>query len=331
MARAIKARDPPLFEGKPHEDVVEWLQEYEDTAEFNQWSQAQKFRQVKWALLGFAKNWFRTLDPQPATFHDFSIAITNAFKHPAYESGIAAQLESRRQGMDESPVIYCYEKLNLCHKVDPNMAEGVKLQHLLRGMKPTLVERVYPSINFQAPNTAAFIQQVQLYHQASWIANSNNWSPSDTTDTTPPAIPQFTLRSNPSPGSSGNLNQYVTQEQLEKRLGTMEKELKNEMSTCLDSQKKEMSSLLEKIEKVNQGFLESVRHELRENRSTQKDNRDRPYPTQGRNLRTNDGRIICNNCGAIGHMARDCRRGKKESKNGDGNPSSQNEKDPPKN
>ena len=73
------------------------------------------------------------LDPEPNTFDAFSVDIRAAFKHPAYESGMAAQLDNRKQGIDESPVLYCYEKLNLCRKVDPNMAEGVKLQHLLRG------------------------------------------------------------------------------------------------------------------------------------------------------------------------------------------------------
>ena len=135
-----RAKDPPCYEGKPQDDVVAWLEEYQDTADFNLWTTEESLRQVRWALTGFAKNWFRNLNPQPVTFSAFRDAIRAAFKHPAYDSGVASQLRSRNQGMDESPVMYCFEKLNLCSRVDPRMAESVKLDHLIRGMKPTLVK-----------------------------------------------------------------------------------------------------------------------------------------------------------------------------------------------
>ena len=93
------AKEPPIFEGRPQDDVIEWLQEYEDISEYNHWAPAQKLRHVKWALKGFAKNWYRMLDPEPNTFDAFSVAIRAAFKHPAYESGMAAQLDNRKQGI----------------------------------------------------------------------------------------------------------------------------------------------------------------------------------------------------------------------------------------
>lgn len=33
-----RAKDPPCFEGKPQDDVVAWLVEYQDTADFNMWT-----------------------------------------------------------------------------------------------------------------------------------------------------------------------------------------------------------------------------------------------------------------------------------------------------
>ena len=220
------AKEPPIFEGRPQDDVIEWLQEYEDISEYNHWAPAQKLRHVKWALKGFAKNWYRMLDPEPNTFDAFSVAIRAAFKHPAYESGMAVQLDNRKQGIDESPVLYCYEKLNLCRKVDPNMAEGVKLQHLLRGMKPAMVERVYPLINFLAPNTTAVIRQVQLLHQATWVANSNNWTPPGSEP-----IPNFSMQQQTSGVSSEQANQFVTRDEFERELKKHREDVNADMST----------------------------------------------------------------------------------------------------
>ncbi len=84
----------------------------------------------------------------------------------------------RKQGTDESPVMYCPCCVNyLCNRMDPRMTEGVKLDHLILGMKPTLVQQIYPSIDFAYPNTFpnAFVQLVQLHHQATLVANSNDW------------------------------------------------------------------------------------------------------------------------------------------------------------
>jgi hypothetical protein len=228
-----RAKDPPTFEGKPQDDVVAWLEEYRDTADFNLWSPEESLRQVRWALTGFAKNWYRNLQPQPATFPQFSQVIRAAFKHPAYDSGVASQLRNRKQGIDESPVMYCFEKLNLCSRVDPGMTEGVKLDHLIRGMKPTLVEKLYPSIDFANPNSTAFVQLVQLHHQATWVANSNDWVPPENNQ----PVNQFLVGT---PGNSSHFpsvldgqSKFVTQAQLTNQLENFEKQLTSKLEKDL--------------------------------------------------------------------------------------------------
>lgn len=227
-----RAKEPPIFEGNPQEDIVAWLEEYQDVADFNMWTPEESLHNVRWALKNFAKNWFRNLNPPPATFVEFSQAIRSAFKHPAYDSGIATQLRNRKQGLDESPVMYCYDKLNLCNKVDPVMTEAVKLDHLIRGMKPTLVEKIYPSIDFANPNTVAFVQLVQLHHQATWVANSNDWAPSDKEKT---ASPSFCVT--PGTSNSGNAvsknDQLVSHSQLVSHLTTFESKLKSQLESQL--------------------------------------------------------------------------------------------------
>ena len=305
-ARAqVSLREVPMFEGRPQDDVVEWLQEYRDVADFNNWTVGQRFRHVKWALKGYAKNWYRMLQPEPDTFDAFSIAIRAAFKHPAYDSGIAAELNSRRQGVDESPVLYCYEKLNLCRKVDPEMTEGVKLQHLISGMKPAMVERVYPSVNFVVPNTNAFIQQVQLYHQATWVANSNKWVPSDSVET-PPSIPLFSLQQTPGT-SSEQTNAFVTRDEFERELKkhrkdvdatltTFKRDLTNDLSKELGRQ---LDLFRENVVESSKNAMESVAESL-----LKKLNENNDGSSLGK--RSVDGRSICNGCHKAGHIERNC-------------------------
>lgn len=315
-----RAKDPPNFEGKPQDDVVAWLEEYQDTADFNLWTPDESLHHVRWALTGFAKNWYRNLNPQPATFPEFRQAIQGAFKHPAYDSGIAAQLRHRKQGIDESPVMYCFDKLNLCSRVDPRMAEGVKLDHLIRGMKPTLVERIYPYINFANPDLGAFVQLVQLHHQATWVANSNDWAPPETGQ----PVPQFLIdspgiASQPPPSQNGHSN-LITQAQLTSQLASFEKQLTTKLEKDLKGElaqhKKELQNDFKEIQEKWFGDLlasvgKAVRDEMR------RDNGGKPQKRSfgnssgkrngfGKRSPTDDGRPVCYNCNTPGHIARDC-------------------------
>ncbi len=316
-----RAKDPPCFEGKPQDDVVAWLVDYQDTADFNMWTPEESLRQVRWALTGFAKNWYRNLNPQPATFPAFCDAIRAAFKHPAYDSGVASQLRNRNQGMDESPVVYCFEKLNLCARVDPQMTEAVKLDHLIRGMKPTLVEKIYPFMNFANPDTGAFVQLVQLHHQAKWVANSNGWTPPETEQ----PVPQLSIgtpgSSSHPPSTPSGESSLVTQAQLtsfEKKLtAKLEKELKGELDRHKADLKTEMREIQEKgFGELLIGVGKAVRDELQKNGVGNQQKRSFGGGNSsgnrfnggnfGKRRRTEDGRPICYECNTPGHIAKNC-------------------------
>ncbi len=303
-----REKEPPVFHGTPREDVVEWLKRYRETAEYNFWTPGQSLHHVKWALADLARDWYDSLpQPLPDTFDDIADALIAAFKHPAYESGLAAQLRSRKQGVDESPVAFCYAVLSLCNKVDPAMVEATKIQHLLGGLKPAMVDRIYPFIDFANPDSREFIRLVQLHNQASWIAQSNGWAN--------PGENQFPMYPLQVPGTSTHKEggQFVTQDQLasfEKRLTSkLETDLKGELAEHKKELQKGFGELLESVGKT-------VRNELKANkdfRGTNDHGRDRPYDTSGNraspnvaNPRTADGKPICRACGKVGHLARNC-------------------------
>ena len=41
QAPRLRARDPPIFRGEPHEDVVEWLRQFQRVSDFNLWDRNQ--------------------------------------------------------------------------------------------------------------------------------------------------------------------------------------------------------------------------------------------------------------------------------------------------
>ena len=55
---------------------------------------------------------------------------------------------------------FFYDVLDLCGKVDPNMVETVKLQHLWRGLEPSLVEKFW---SMKPAETDEFLTEVKSY------------------------------------------------------------------------------------------------------------------------------------------------------------------------
>ena len=46
--------------------------------------------------------------------------------------------------MEEPTTSYVYDVLDLWRLVDPTMPDPTKLEYLFRGLRPTLVEKIYP-------------------------------------------------------------------------------------------------------------------------------------------------------------------------------------------
>ncbi len=259
-------KEPPVFRGIAREDVVHWLRKYRETAEYNFWTAEESFFNFKWSLEDLARGWFDNLNPVPANFEELATAITLAFKHPAYEAGLSSQLRTRRQAKDESPVAYCYAMLALCRKVDPNMGEGEKIQFLINGMNSMMVDRIFPFINFQAPDSQAFIELVKLHNRAIWVAQKTDWATENQGNQV------FTLNVvNPSGQGPSQESKFVTREEFSKEMMSHRKEVSAELATfktnLTNDLAKELGKQLESfqesmtknaketIESVGKGFL----------------------------------------------------------------------------
>jgi hypothetical protein len=96
-----------------------------------------------------------------------------------------AKLRNRAQGLDEPTTSYYYDILDLCRVVNSAMPEAAKLEHLFRGLKPSLLEKIYPL----KPGTCAeFLASVKIYAEAVVLANRRTWSDSVLRSSPAPAL-----------------------------------------------------------------------------------------------------------------------------------------------
>jgi hypothetical protein len=78
-----------------------------------------------------------------------------------------------RKGCKRITVEFFYDVLDLCGKVDPNMAEPVKLQHLWRGLKPSLVEKFW---SMKPATTDEFLTEVKRYQEMTSKTRHEEWA-----------------------------------------------------------------------------------------------------------------------------------------------------------
>jgi hypothetical protein len=221
QAPRLRARDPPIFRGEPHEDVVEWLRQFQRVSDFNLWDGNQQLRQLPLCLEGVAERWFSSLNPRPDTFPALSDRVLRAFRHQNYEMELDSQLRARRQGPGEPVMTYCYDVVHLCSKINADMPEQEKVQHILRGLSPSLMEKVMPDLT-QPFTVDQLFARIQVHCQAIAMANRalNNCFSA-------PVLLSNTLN----PPYAG----FVTKEELNASIASLRKEIKEDVSSTLTS------------------------------------------------------------------------------------------------
>lgn len=213
----LREREPPVFYGSAGEDVVNWVSRFERISEHNQWNPARRLIQMSICLEGVAQEWFESLIPPPVTYPALRAAVLAAFRNPNYEFDVERQIRNRFQGVEEPVMTYCYNVIYLCSKLDPNMPEQAKVNHILRGLKPALLDRVYPHINPGVTDTTALFTLLQSHSQASHLANQSEWS---SRVLPPPPVMQLNLPKTP----------FVTKEELDSVIKDVKKEVEESIS-----------------------------------------------------------------------------------------------------
>ena len=160
------------FWGSNEEDAADWLCRYEEFGHFNRWTDGQLRQNFGIYLEGIARMWFAQL-VKPETWGDVDVGATNvpglrslfreAFLNDDHLAQKEEQLLSRRQGPGEPVEFYYYQVLDLRRQVDQTMSVERKLKLLMRGLRPELMERMFP---LQPTSLEDFLVQAKLFSRA---------------------------------------------------------------------------------------------------------------------------------------------------------------------
>lgn len=139
LLKSVQAIDK--FTGAADQDPTDWLQEIDELFEAGKVDKTDR-RRILVTLFGTeVKNWCRSEDLS-SDYDVFKQEFIKAFTSSGYRLKIYSKIINRRQRSDETAQSYCYDILSLCAKLNPEMPESEKILHLLRGLKPTLLQRV---------------------------------------------------------------------------------------------------------------------------------------------------------------------------------------------
>lgn len=156
---------PPRFRDGTDKSVEEYLAQYERVAKANGWDDAKKMVILPCYLEGAALTWFENLEQQQPeealTWQRVKAGMKEAFQTIARDEQLEYRLRMRMQGEEEPIESYVQDVLNLCIKVDPAMLEGIKIRHILRGLKPSLLEKVMILENDTIAHLMTNIRRVQ--------------------------------------------------------------------------------------------------------------------------------------------------------------------------
>jgi hypothetical protein len=126
---------------------MEWSHQFQRVSAFNQWGPTQQYRHIEFSLEGVAAKWLSGLNPRPEKIDGLMGALQAAFRHHNYALELESQLRARKMGADEPVMLYCYDIIYLCSKVDQAMAEERKVQFISQNMEPALVQKVFPQMD----------------------------------------------------------------------------------------------------------------------------------------------------------------------------------------
>jgi hypothetical protein len=134
------------FTGAPVQDATRWLTHASNILQVQGFTTNSELKHLISGFLdGEALDWFQE---QKKTNHDwpeFRAAFTQRFPSPPSIRNpfeYFQQLSNRRQGINETIVEYYTNVLKLCHHYNPRMSDVERVDHLKKGLRASLLEKV---------------------------------------------------------------------------------------------------------------------------------------------------------------------------------------------
>lgn len=156
-------REPTSFRGEAHEDVEDWLEQFERVATFNQWSATEKLRQVYYSLADGARTWYENREGRLDTWGDFCREIKESFANADRRDHAQRVLDARFQKPNETVSMFAEDMARLFRRADPDMAESKKVRYLMHGVK----EQLFAGLVRNPPSTVdEFVREATAIERA---------------------------------------------------------------------------------------------------------------------------------------------------------------------
>lgn len=169
---------PPNFGAKPNEDVIDWLEFYELAAIANEWNEEQKRKRLPTYLEGTARKWYMSFVNKPGNtlfdWNDLKKGLAAAFS--TYNKTVAEfdRMQERVMKLNENMYDYFYDKQRLCLQYNNEMSEEEQTSHIMRGLSPQLLDRVYL---LQPKTTSELFEKLQIITEGTHMSvNRTQWT-----------------------------------------------------------------------------------------------------------------------------------------------------------
>ncbi|CAF1251898.1 unnamed protein product [Didymodactylos carnosus] len=129
------------FTGLDEQDPVTWLQAIEELFETTKTDKNDRRRFLPMYFGADVKKWYRSGE-HTNDYDEFKKQFIGTFSSSTQKLKISLKLINRRQENTESIQSYYYDVLSLCTRFNPDMQDEEKMVYLLRGLKPSIQQRV---------------------------------------------------------------------------------------------------------------------------------------------------------------------------------------------
>ena len=137
----------PPYSGTENEDILNWLEQFENVAAASSWREKKKISKLRLLLRGPAQQWFKLYvldggDDAPKGFDEITELMKTHFLPTNYETRLREKLNNRKQRPFEPVTCYIFDKQALCRRVNPDMSVRDTIDYIYEGFTPEIQQAI---------------------------------------------------------------------------------------------------------------------------------------------------------------------------------------------
>lgn len=163
---------PKTYSPEGKLSAQEFLNHFLILSNSNGWVENRRIQKFPAFLDEDCQKWYQATfgDQAPANWAALSAAFLAAYGFRRNQICTYARMNNRKMQAEEDLSRYFWDKLSLINQYDANMDVQLKIQHLIHGLKPSLIELIYP---FNFLDVETLYTNLKLITEGRALANEN--------------------------------------------------------------------------------------------------------------------------------------------------------------